>query len=342
MSALWKCGSNAPPARGPRVRARLAVLALASLVAPVALGAQTPPGLDKTELIRLLTNPLFAQSEVADVVRRSCLTFHPTERDWADLRSAGASGEVIASAAACENRRSSAGFSATAGGSDALPPATAVAQPAEVVTGAGVAGSVRGRLNRGRLPLRGTAVALRGTTVLGLARDASAVTDDSGIAVFRLPAVSRVGTHQFEIRTGGGGTFPGQPTVLYAVRAARPGRVRVTPDYIAFRGTDSATSVVALVSDSLGNPVSGETVDMNGGIAAPLTSVTDSAGRAGFTVMANAVSRGGTVQIRVRGLAPVDLEIAAPAGLSGANTGFSPIASSYGPVGNLLSEPLIF
>src|SRR5438034_10933369 len=107
MCGRWKCGSNVRPVPGRRVRSGLGVLVLTSFVAP--LTAQAPPPLDKTELIRLLTNPLFAKAEVADVVRRSCLTFHPTERDWADLRNAGAGGEVIASAATCDNRRSSGG-----------------------------------------------------------------------------------------------------------------------------------------------------------------------------------------------------------------------------------------
>ena len=328
--------------RARSVRSGLTVLILASCAAPLA--AQAPPPLDKTELIRLLTNPLFAQTEVADVVRRSCLTFHPTERDWADLRSAGAGGEVIASAAACEGRRTTSSAVATAASEEAPPPPpiTAVAQPAEIVTTAGTAASVRVRLSRGRTPLRRATLALHGSTALGLSRDASAVTDDSGIAVFRLPVVSRVGTHQFEIRTGAGATFPGQPAVLLSVRSARPGRLRTTPDYVAFRGSDSSAMIVAAVTDSLGNPVSGEPVDMNGSIAAPLTAVTDSTGRATFTLLANAVSRGGSVQVRVRGLAPVELEIAAPAGLSGVNTGFLPIASTHGPVGNALGEPLIF
>jgi len=73
-----------------------------------------------------------------------------------------------------------------------------------------------------------------------------------------------------------------------------------------------------------------------------LTSVTDSAGRATFMVAIAAVSRGGTAQMRVRGLPPTDLEIAATAGLSGVNTGFLPIASTAGPAGNPLGEPLIF
>lgn len=323
------------------MRSGLGVLVLASLVVPLA--AQSPPPLDKTELIRLLTNPLFAQTEVADVVRRSCLTFHPTERDWADLRNAGAGGEVIASAAACDTRRTTSSAGNAAVSEEPLPqPITAVAQPAEIVMTAGSAPSVRVRLSRGRTPVRRTTLALHGTTALGLSRDASAVTDDSGIAVFRLPTVSRVGSHQFEIRTGAGATLPNQPAVLLSVRSARPSRLRITPDYIAFRGGDTTTTIVAAVTDSLGNPVSGEPVDLNGGIRAPVTGITDSAGRATFTLMANAVSRGGSMQARVRGLAPVDLEISAPAGLSGVNTGFLPIASAYGPVGTALSDSLIF
>src|SRR5256886_3204090 len=106
-------------------------------------------------------------------------------------------------------------------------PIAAVAKPGEVVTAAGTAASVRVRLSRGRTPLRRTTLALRGTTALGLSRDASAVTDDSGIAVFRLPAVSRAGTHQFEIRSGAGATLPGQPGVLLSVRSAKAGRMQI-------------------------------------------------------------------------------------------------------------------
>ena len=142
--------------------------------------------------------------------------------------------------------------------------------------------------------------------------------------------------------TGGGATLPGQPAVLYSVRSSRPTRVRLTPDYLAFRGTDSTATIVAAVTDSLGNPVSGEPVDLSGGIGTPLTAITDSVGRATLTVTAGSVTRGGTLQVRVRGLAPVEMEIAAPAGLSGVNTGFLPVGSAYGSVGNALSEPLIF
>src|SRR6266567_8775872 len=136
-SGRWNYGSNARPVPGPDMRSRLAVLALATLVAPLA--AQSPPPLDKTELIRLLTNPLFAQTEVADVVRRSCLRFHPTERDWADFRTAGAGGAVIASAAACDTRRTTTSAGNAAPSVERPQPITAVAQPADITVTAGAA-----------------------------------------------------------------------------------------------------------------------------------------------------------------------------------------------------------
>src|SRR5260370_37596652 len=129
----------------------------------------------------------------------------------------------------------------------------------------GQGGSVRVRLSRGRAPLRRATLALRGTTVLGLPRDASAVTDDSGIAVFRLPPVARTGTHQFEIRTGGGATLPSQTAVLYSGRSSRPTRVRLTPDYIPFRRAGSAAALVRSGTDSLRNSGPGETVGQRGG-----------------------------------------------------------------------------
>ena len=185
-------------------------------------------------------------------------------------------------------------------------------------------------------------LALAGTGALGLPRDAAAVTDDSGIAIFRIPPVAHVGTYQFEIRASSGTPFPDQPTVFFTVKPTRPGHLRLTPEIIDFGRTgDSAATVVATVTDSLGNAISGEPVELNGG-STPLSSVTDSDGRASFVVTPGAVSRGSVAQVRVRGLAPVELEVAAPAGLSGANTGFLQARSNHAAVGSSLAEPLIF
>ncbi|OLB52025.1 MAG: hypothetical protein AUI08_01715 [Gemmatimonadetes bacterium 13_2_20CM_2_65_7] len=313
------------------MRVPLAAFAFAALATP-AIG-QTPPPLDKTELIRLLTNPLFAQTEVADVVRRSCLTFHPTERDWADLRSVGAGGEVIATAAACESRRAPPPLAPAP-----LPPVTAVPVATEITTSAGVASVVRVRVTRGRAPQRQVALALSGSMALGLPRDAMAVTDDSGFAVFRLPAVARMGKHQLEIRTGVGGIFPGRPTVTISVRSAGAQRLHVTPDYVAFgRLGDSAATLVAAVTDTIGNPVAAEPVQLNAGTGPPQSLLTDSLGHATFVIQPGAVPRGGGVQMRIRGVPPVDLEVAGPAGLSGLNTGFVQPTAQRGIVASSLS-----
>jgi hypothetical protein len=141
---------------------RLTTLALlAAIAAPgAALQAQSPPPLDKIEIIRLLTNPLFAPSEVADVVRRSCIAFRPTERDWADFRNAGASGEVIASVAACTSRRAAAPPAAPAAPTG---PLAALAVTPEVIANIGAPSTARVLVHRGGFRHRRIAVTLRGS-----------------------------------------------------------------------------------------------------------------------------------------------------------------------------------
>ncbi|PYO28318.1 MAG: hypothetical protein DMD73_06145 [Gemmatimonadetes bacterium] len=53
----------------------------------------TPP-LRKSELVRLLATKARPLAEVVALVRRSCVTFHPSARDRADLRAAGADDAV--------------------------------------------------------------------------------------------------------------------------------------------------------------------------------------------------------------------------------------------------------
>ena len=81
---------------------------------------------------------------------------------------------------------------------------------------------------------------------------AGTVYADSGVAVFPLPAVGQPGTHRFEIVGTSGAAFPGRPAVTLVVRAGEPGRLRVAPDYVAT--VESGVTIVATVTDSLGNP----------------------------------------------------------------------------------------
>src|SRR6059036_4284848 len=80
---------------------------LVALGCPVLVAAQGTEPLRKTDLIRLLSNPVIRKAEVADLVRRNCLAFRPTERDWADLRDLGADAEVLSGIGGCATRQTS-------------------------------------------------------------------------------------------------------------------------------------------------------------------------------------------------------------------------------------------
>src|SRR3989442_15457456 len=118
----WSVALSARSARG-RSRARIAALCVAgACVAPGALAAQGATPLRKTDLIRLLSNPLIQRSEIAEAVRRNCLSFRPTERDWSDLRSLGADADVLGSVGACAARGASAAQPAPAPPPPGRPP----------------------------------------------------------------------------------------------------------------------------------------------------------------------------------------------------------------------------
>jgi hypothetical protein len=316
---------------------RFACFTLCAASAAPAVHAQTPPPLDKVEVIRLLTNPLFAPSEIAEVVRRSCIAFRPTERDWADFRNAGASGDVIASMAACTARGSRAPAAAAPVAAAAL---TAVAVTSELIASAGAASSARVFVHRGGVPQRRIVVTLRGSTAIGLQRDATGTTNDSGVVVLPLPPVGQSGTHRFEVVGSGGSLFPGRPTVTLTIRAGEPGRLRVTPDYIT--SSEGGATVVATVTDSLGNPLGREIVELTSGVTAPVSVPTDSLGRATFALVPGSLPRGGALQLRVRKLAVVEVPVADAGGLSGTTTGFVSPASRRGRVGSSLPEALVF
>ena len=72
------------------------------LVAVLRLAAmQGAEPLRKTDLIRLLTGGALSKSEIADLVRRDCLSFTPTARDRQDLEALGADSAIMGRVDAC-------------------------------------------------------------------------------------------------------------------------------------------------------------------------------------------------------------------------------------------------
>jgi len=60
--------------------------------------------LRKSDLVRLLSGSVMSQEEMAQLVRRNCLSFTPTERDRADFQRLGAEAPVLAAVDACARR----------------------------------------------------------------------------------------------------------------------------------------------------------------------------------------------------------------------------------------------
>src|SRR3989449_5591633 len=205
-SMPWSVALSARSARG-RSRAYVAALLLAGV--PAALAGQGAAPLRKSDLIRLLSNPLIQRSEIAEAVRRNCLAFRPTERDWSDLRTLGADADVLSSVGACATRAAPPPTRPA----PALEPLSVVPSAAPVVAAAGTDAVVEVRVSRGKVRQGGVALALRGSSRIpgGSPRDAEAITDDSGVAVFRVPAGRTGAAYRFDVVTGSGAGVPPRP-----------------------------------------------------------------------------------------------------------------------------------
>ena len=304
-----------------RASVRLAGLLLAGW-APAAVAQNAAP-LRKTDLIRLLANPLIQRSEIADAVRRNCLAFRPSERDWSDLRSLGADADVLGSVGACAARGASAAQPAPAPLAPAAPapvPVSLVAafltQRVTAVAGAGATVPVQLKRADGT-PARVVTLALRATPRLaaGPPGEVKAVTDDSGFAAFDLPAGRQPGRYRLELIGGSGAPLPGRPVVDLVVSPGPPATADVQPATFEL-GPGDTTLVVAL-RDSVGNAVPHEPIELRPGAgmdARADTQATDSLGRVNFLVRRAQLRRPGQLEVRVRGttLATVAAVLAPP------------------------------
>lgn len=341
--------------RERRDRGLVAALACwGCLAAGAAAGVAAQGGrpLRKTDLVRLLANPVIQRAEIAAIVRRNCLAFQPSERDWADVRRAGADAAVLGSIGDCAARGRSRGAAA-------LPPATAVvvslASPVDAVAGGMAVVAVRLRRVDGA-PARGVALTLRATpdAAGGPPGVLRAVADDSGAALVPVPVGSEARRYRLDVLSESGAPLPGRPAVELVVRPGPPRAVRFRPSPLAFAAPAESTAVLAVaVSDSFGNPVPGEAVALRpapGGIAiAPDTQPTDSLGEARFLVRRAAVRPSGRLEARVRGvlMGSVEVGLADAGGAPGpaapaVEAAFLPLGPRGGVPRARLPQPLVF
>jgi len=320
-----------------------AVALLALLVMGVARRGATQGSqpLRKTDVIRLLSNPLISRREVADLIRRNCVAFRPTPRDWADLRDFGADSEVLSSIGGC----------ATSAAQRVAPtlPLAAVLLPARLSVTVGDEAVARVQVKRGEVPQAGVPLVLRGTSAIpgGPPQDAQAVTDASGVAVFRFRVGRLPATRMLEVVTGSGAALAGAPALELVVGSSGPAVAAVQPGRVELRaGERGPISLLVTVRDSLGNAVPGEAVGLQPdapdmGVAADVRS-TDSLGRAAFVIERAAVRHGGKLIVRVRGQQFGSVELVRSDLMAPAATGFVSGVGQRGIARTRLSEPLVF
>jgi len=284
----------------------------------VALGLVYQQGaqpLRKAELVRLLATKARSKTEVAALVRRSCVTFHPSERDRADLRAAGADDAVLAAIDQCLRAHAAARPSAppTAAPPAAAAPAPAAAPPParaptqplvaplrvvvsqQIAAPAGGAADVAVQLYRGTDPQPGVELLLRGASVIpgGATQDPVAITDWRGIATFRVLAGTAPGTYRLTVAMPNGP--PLGPTtridfittpIFVPPPPPKPvvseGLTRFTQG-TELHGTAGAALAVPLVlevRDTTGAPFVGELVTFTatGGAVDPGVATTDRSG----------------------------------------------------------------
>jgi len=284
----------------------------------VALGLVYQQGaqpLRKAELVRLLATKARSKTEVAALVRRSCVTFQPSERDRADLRAAGADDAVLAAIDQCLRAHAAARPSAPP---TAAPPAAAARAPAaappparaptqplvaplrvvvsqQIAAPAGGAADVAVQLYRGTDPQPGVELLLRGASVIpgGATQDPVAITDWRGIATFRVLAGTAPGTYRLTVAMPNGP--PLGPTtridfittpIFVPPPPPKPvvseGLTRFTQG-TELHGTAGAALAVPLVlevRDTTGAPFVGELVTFTatGGAVDPGVATTDRSG----------------------------------------------------------------
>jgi hypothetical protein len=181
----------------------------------------------------------------------------------------------------------------------------------------------------------------------GAGRDVQAVTDDSGLAVFHLPAGRQAMTYHLEVVSGTGAALPGRPTVDLVVRPGRPAVADVRPARFELGGApEGPFAVQVAVRDSFGNAVPNELLELRAeradmGIAVD-TRATDSLGRTAFVIQSAAVRRPGRIELRARGERLAALEAVFGGPVSSSGTGFVAGGGQRGVARTLLSEPVVF
>ncbi|MFQ5747590.1 MAG: Ig-like domain-containing protein, partial [Gemmatimonadota bacterium] len=312
-----------------RFRMSVAVIGVLTALAPQALRAQQAAPLQKSDLIRLLTGPTYTKAEVAGIIRRSCLTFTPTQRDRADLRSLGADQAVLDAIDECVRRAARLELRV---------------QRRTLSVEAGSSTDLTAIVRRGGAPESGVRLVLVGSGEVpgGPGEDLALRTGADGRATFTVPAGTTAGVYELRV-TAPDVSGAGSVTVQLRTSPAAPARAVVSPERLTPDGVGRARVALDL-RDAFDNRVAGAEVTLWDG-APPAgrevaSGTTNEEGTAVLDVEADLRGvRSLTVYAGETALASIPV---APVPVSASTSGFVEGTGQAADAGNALPAPLVF
>jgi Tfp pilus assembly protein PilF len=293
--------------------------ALCFSLAATAARAQEAVPLHKGDLVRFLTGSTYSKPEIAAIVRRACLAFGPTARDYQDLRGLGATAAVVDAMKRCAENNNKVARAVTAAPAEVRPmeidlPYRGVTAPAGSVALYTVA------VHRGSTPMAGVRLLLRGSREIagGAHAELIANTDRDGRATFSIPAGTTAGNTNLKIADADGVQMNGVTDFVLTTLPASPSLVNVTPQTIDIgAGGRGARDITVAVNDPFSNPVPRTTVMLkqlparNSAIAP--SQITDNAGVAHFSVQTAALEDGDSLVVSIADRAFATIHVSAAA-----------------------------
>jgi Tfp pilus assembly protein PilF len=291
--------------------------ALCFSLAATAARAQEAVPLHKGDLVRFLTGSTYSKPEIAAIVRRACLAFGPTARDYQDFRGLGATTAVIDAMKRCTENNNKVARAEIAAPAPVRP--MDVDLPYRSVTApAGSVALYTVTIHRGETPLAGVRLLLRGSREIagGAHAELNANTDRDGRATFSIPAGTTAGNTRLAIADADGVQLNGETEFVLTTLPANPSLVNVTPQTLDIgTGGRGTRDITVAVNDPFANPVPRVAVSLKqlparGSAIAP-TQTTDNSGIAHFSIETAPLQDGDSLVVSIGDRAYASIHVTA-------------------------------
>ena len=299
--------------------ARALTGALCFSLAAMSAHAQEAAPLHKGDLVRFLTGSTYTKPEIAAIIRRACLAFGPTSRDYANLKDLGATQAVIGAMQNCVENGNKVARAEIATPAPIRPMEIELPYRGVSAT-AGTVALYTVTIHRGATPLSGVRLLLHGSRDIpgGTQAELNANTDRDGHATFSIAAGSTAGTYPLKIADADGVELRGVVDFVLTTIPAAPSLAKVSPQTLDIGAAARGTSEITVtVTDPFSNPVPQLPVVLKRypprGAAALPTQITDNAGIAHFSIQTAPLQDGDSIVVTVKDRAYATVRVTAAA-----------------------------